>query len=139
MPSFLLDLGLFSLLDAGPSTAAWAGYQLLAAIRSGFIITTTLLAPQAVLLESDVAASTATWAILRSFGSVWGVAIPAAIFNNRISSTIATAGLELSPELAQMLTGSNAYQQASSAFVTSLPPELQVVVIGTYTRAMRLV
>lgn len=33
--------------------------------------------------EADQAATTAAWSFVRSFGSIWGVAIPAAIFNNR--------------------------------------------------------
>ena len=136
---FLLGLGLFSLLDANSSTGAWAGYQILAAIGSGVIITSTLPAAQSVLPETDVAASTATWAFLRSFGSVWGVAIPAAIFNTRFASIIAGAGYAGDPALVQLLQGGNAYQQASGEVVLALPANVQNVVIEAYTGALQLV
>ena len=136
---FLLGLGLFSLLDANSSTGAWTGFQLLAAIGSGLIITSTLPAAQSVLPESDVAASTATWAFLRSFGSVWGVAIPAAIFNNRFSTLISAAGVDADPQVQILLSGGNAYQLASAAFITGLSPDVQTAVIAAYTGALRLV
>ena len=45
-----------------------------------------LLPPvQAPLKDSDTTVSTATFAFIHSFGSIWGLAIPAAIFNNRFS------------------------------------------------------
>ncbi|KAL4746151.1 hypothetical protein BDW72DRAFT_197966 [Aspergillus terricola var. indicus] len=68
-----LGLGLFVLLDENSSTRNWVGYQILAVLGFSLIITSTLPAAQAGLVESDVASSTATWAFLYSFGSVWGV------------------------------------------------------------------
>ncbi|GKZ37168.1 hypothetical protein AbraIFM66950_008591 [Aspergillus brasiliensis] len=75
-----LGMGLFSLLDQNSSTGAWVGFQLLAAIGSGFIVTSTLPAAQAALSEADVAISMATWAFCRAFGAVCGVSIPADIY-----------------------------------------------------------
>ncbi|KNG87362.1 macrolide phosphotransferase k [Aspergillus nomiae NRRL 13137] len=111
-----LGQGLFSLLNQSSSTGAWVGFQLLVAIGSGFIVISTLPAAQASLAETDVAASTATWAFFRMFGSVWGVAIPAAIFNNQFAARIRDTGLlqqlhEEDPSIAALLQNSgDAYQ-----------------------------
>ncbi|KAI2843099.1 hypothetical protein CBS11350_5378 [Aspergillus niger] len=134
-----LGMGLFSLLDKNSSTGAWTGFQLLAGIGSGFVITSTLPAAQAELAETDVAASTATWAFLRSLGSVWGVAIPAAIFNNQFASRVAAAGLDKDPRIAAILGSSGAYEQASGDFVSTFPADVQPAIIEAYTGAMQRV
>ncbi|KAK1149548.1 hypothetical protein N8T08_005097 [Aspergillus melleus] len=134
-----LGMGLFTLLDKDSDTGKWTGFQILAAIGSGLIITSTLPAAQAELPESDVATSTATWAFLRSFGSVWGVAIPAAIFNNRFASSVAAAELDEHPEAGAILRVSDAYQQASREFVHSFPEELQTDIVQAYTDALQRV
>ncbi|KAL4981959.1 MFS general substrate transporter [Aspergillus falconensis] len=136
-----LGLGLFTLLDESSSTGAWVGFQIIAALGSGLIITSTLPAAQAELAESDVASSTATWAFLRSFGSVWGVAIPAAIFNNRFLAALRTAGVDGDSRvaLAALLDARNAYQEASGEIIASLPPELRPVVVGVYAGALKWV
>ncbi|OGM48768.1 hypothetical protein ABOM_003024 [Aspergillus bombycis] len=137
--------GLFSLLDKSSSTGAWVGFQLLVAIGSGFIVTSTLPAAQALLAETDVAASTATWAFFRAFGAVWGVAIPAAIFNNRFAARICDSGLvrqihEEDPSLATLLLSArDAYQQASRVFVTRFPVALRPTIIKAYTKALQRV
>ncbi|GFN17093.1 hypothetical protein AtubIFM56815_004911 [Aspergillus tubingensis] len=134
-----LGMGLFSLLDKNSSTGAWTGFQLLAGIGSGFVITSTLPAAQAELAETDVAASTATWAFLRSLGSVWGVAIPAAIFNNQFASRVAAAGLDKDSRIAAILNSSGAYEQASGDFVSTFPMDVQPAIIEAYTGAMQRV
>jgi hypothetical protein len=58
-------------------------YQAIAACGSGFVLNTLL--PACQLEENDQAAATATWALVRSFGSIRGVVIPAAIFNNEFA------------------------------------------------------
>ena len=89
--------GLFTLLDASSSTGSWVGLQILFGTGAGFIFTSTLSAILAALTESEVATATATWAFLRSFGSMWGTAIPSAVFNSRVNQllyTVRTRGLE---------------------------------------------
>ncbi|RYP19261.1 hypothetical protein DL765_003462 [Monosporascus sp. GIB2] len=72
-----IGLGLFSLLDERSSTAEWVIFQLIAAGGSGFVLNTLLPACQTPLDEQGQAAATATWSFVRSFGNIWGVAIPA--------------------------------------------------------------
>ncbi|KAL4877031.1 hypothetical protein BJY04DRAFT_199123 [Aspergillus karnatakaensis] len=134
-----LGLGLFTLLDKSTSTAAWVGFQILATLGSGLIITSTLPAAQAELAESDFASPTATWAFLRSFGSVWGVAIPAAIFNNRFLAGLRAAGVDGDYRVAALPDARNAYQEASGEIIAALPVELRPVVVRVYAGALKWV
>jgi hypothetical protein len=105
----------------------------------GAILGGVLPAAQAELAESDVASSTATWAFLRSFGSVWGVAIPAAIFNNRFLTGLGSVGLNGDSGVAALLNVRNAYQEASGEAIALLPEKLRPVVVGVYADALRWV
>ena len=131
-----LGVGLFTLLDSSTPTGQWVGFQILVAASSGLVVTSILPAVQAELPESDVAASTATWAFVRSFGSIWGVSIPAAIFNNQFDKIL--AGIS-DPVTRGRLQGGNAYSQASSEFIDSFPAGLRSQIINTYAGALKQV
>jgi Major Facilitator Superfamily len=131
-----LGIGLFAMLDVSSNTGTWVGFQILVAAGSGLIVTSSLPAVQAELPEGDVAASTATWAFLRSFGSVWGVSIPAAIFNNRFDSL---AGQINDKAARTRLSGGAAYEHASNDFIGSFPAEMQGQIVNTYSGALELV
>ncbi|KAF2642238.1 MFS general substrate transporter [Massarina eburnea CBS 473.64] len=131
-----LGVGLFSMLDSSSSTALWAVFQIICAAGIGMVSTTILTACQVELPESDVATSTATWGFLRSLGSIWGIAIPAAVFNNRfaeLSVMIEDEALRLS------LQNGAAYEKASAAFINSLPEPVRSQTIATYTGALKQV
>ncbi|RMD40485.1 hypothetical protein DV735_g4646, partial [Chaetothyriales sp. CBS 134920] len=51
-------------------------------------LTSTLTSVQAPLPEKDVAVATASWTFVRSFGSIWGAAIPVAVFNFHIDTNL---------------------------------------------------
>ena len=106
------------------------------AAGSGLVVTSILPAVQAELPDSDVAASTATWAFVRSFGSIWGVSIPAAIFNNQFDKILAGVS---DPVTRGRLQGGNAYSQASSEFINSFPVGLRSQIIKTYAGALKQV
>ncbi|MCJ1246457.1 hypothetical protein MMC30_003664 [Trapelia coarctata] len=128
--------GLFTLFDANTSMAAWVIFQIIGGGGSGFVLNTLLPACQAGLLESDQAAATATWSFIRSFGSIWGVAIPAAIFNNRfekLSYRISDPGVR------DLLAAGHACQYASAGFLNSYPLIVREQVIGVYVDSLRLV
>lgn len=112
-----LSFGLFSLLDQNSGTAAWACFQLLCAIGSGLMIAILLPAMQAPLDESLVALSTGVWTFVRAFATVWGVTIPAAIFDNQCSSRAADLA---DKGLAVYLSGGKAYQYATKTFLDSI-------------------
>ncbi|XWW93412.1 hypothetical protein V2A60_001345 [Cordyceps javanica] len=131
-----IGLGLFSLLHATSSAAEWIIFQMFAAAGSGMVLNTLLPAFQAAIPESDQAPATASWAFIRSFGNIWGVAIPAAIFNNRftdlayrISDTSVSTELQVG----------RAYEHATQEFVMSLPQPVQGQVIGVYEDSLKFV
>lgn len=129
-----VGLGLFTMLDSGSSTARSAVFQILCAAGIGLVSTTTLPAVQVELEEKDVASSTATWGFLRSLGSIWGVAIPVAIFNNRfeqLASGIADVDLRMS------LQNGSAYEKASARLINSLSEPSKSQVISAYTGALK--
>ncbi|KAH7329611.1 major facilitator superfamily domain-containing protein [Stachybotrys elegans] len=131
-----IGFGLFSLMDRHTSTGEWVGFQIIPAIGGGLILNTLLPAFQAPLLESDQAAATASWAFIRSFGSVWGVAVPATIFNTYTSRYAS----RVDNEMAQMvLRSGDAYASATRDFVMSFPEPVRSQMRDVYTEAFRMV
>lgn len=133
---FTLGVGLFVTFDKDTPLAEIVVFQMIAAGGSGFVLNTLLPACQAPLDEKDQAAITAAWSFIRSFGSIWGVAIPAAIFNNRFDQL---AGRIADPQVAAIFTSGDAYQYASAAFINSFPNVIKDQIISVYTDALEQV
>lgn len=131
-----LSLGLFSTLDQNSSTAEWVIFQVLAGLGSGMILNTLLPAFQAGLAEQDQASATASWAFIRSFGNVWGVAIPAAIFANQFQSNAYRIS---DPAVVAQLEGAQAYEHATKSFLEALQDPVRSETISVYVRALRYV
>ncbi|KAI4112525.1 MAG: hypothetical protein LQ338_008303 [Usnochroma carphineum] len=131
-----IGLGLFTLLDENSSMAEWVIFQMITGGGSGFILNTLLPACQAPLLESDQAAATAIWFFIRSFGNIWGVAIPAAIFNNKFEELAHRIN---DSNLQQLLSAGRAYEYASASFLRSIPEPVRGRVIGVYNESLKLV
>lgn len=134
----IVGFGLFTLLDQHSTPPEWVIYQIIPAAGVGLIVAALLPAVQAKLSEADVGKSTATWGFMRGFGTVWGSAIPAAVFNNRfdqLSSRISD------PTVRSMLSGGNAYQHATETFVTSLSATngVREQVISVFSDSMKQV
>lgn len=106
-----LAFGLFSILDSTSPLAYSVVFQLIGAAGFGSLIICTLPAIQASLPEHDVAAATSVHALLRTFGFVWGVAIPSIVFDNRVD---AEAGHISSPSLRAAVVGGGAYSEFTS-------------------------
>ena len=132
-----VSFGLFSMLDASSTTAFWIGIQFLEAAGVGILLPTTLPAIQAPLEDADTAVITATWGFLRAFGGVWGISIPAAIFNSRVNQLVQRVQ---APKVQQLLVNGGAYAKASREFIHSLDsePVVKAQVIGVYTDALQL-
>lgn len=133
---FTVGLGLFALQSPGTTVAEWATFQSIAALGGGMVLDTLLPAFQAPVPESDQAAATAAWAFIRTVGGVWGVAVPAAIFNNRVdqlADTISDASVR------QVLVGGGAYQYGSASFVGSIPEPVRGQVRAVYSEALKAV
>ncbi|GLA78050.1 hypothetical protein AtubIFM55763_010535 [Aspergillus tubingensis] len=133
-----ISFGLLTRLNAMTSTGYWVRVQILAAAGSGVLLTTTLPALQAPLPEADVAIATATWAFLRSFGGVWGVAIPSAVFNSRVNALVDRVKSSVPRE---ELRNGGAYALASKTFMQSMDstPGVKAQVLGVYIDSLRLV
>ncbi|PYI16873.1 MFS general substrate transporter [Aspergillus violaceofuscus CBS 115571] len=131
-----IGLGLFTLFDRNSTTAEWVIFQMIAGGGSGFVLNTLLPACQAGLAESDQAAATATWSFVRSFGNIWGVAIPAAIFNNRFEQL---SGRIPDAQVRELLSRGRAYESASASFIQSFSPALRDDIVGVYADALKRV
>ncbi|KAI0378986.1 major facilitator superfamily domain-containing protein [Hypomontagnella monticulosa] len=131
-----LGIGLLSTMDETTYVAVWAVFQSISALGIGIVIDTLLPAFQAPVAETDQAAATAAWSFVRAFGSIWGVAIPAAVFNNRIDGLLYTVS---DPKARELLSYGGAYQEASASFVTQFSPDVQAEVRAVYREGLKLV
>lgn len=131
-----IGLGLFTLLDEDSSTSEWVIFQMIVAGGSGLVLNTLLPACQTPLAESDQAATTATWSFVRSFGNIWGVAIPAAIFNSRFSQL---SGRITDPAIAAQFSHGNAYSHASASFLDTFDPHTKAQIVSVYSDSLKQV
>ncbi|OJJ99623.1 hypothetical protein ASPACDRAFT_60463 [Aspergillus aculeatus ATCC 16872] len=131
-----IGLGTFTVLGPDSSTAAWTLTQMVAAFGAGTIMPVLLPAVQAGLEEKDTATSTALWAFVRSFGIIWGLSVPAAIFNNQFDKYASSIS---DSTVRNMLSGGNAYSYASSATISALPTQVRSETIDVYSRSLRVV
>ena len=135
---FTIGMGLFSLLDEHSPVGEWVGFDFTGPIGAGLLLNTQLPAFQAPVSEKDQAAATGTWSFIRTLGSVWGVAIPAAIFANRVDTLVAGGAIS-NPLAAKLLVGGGAYQYASAAFVEKFPTAIQIEIRAVYRLAIQRV
>ncbi|KAI9037318.1 major facilitator superfamily MFS_1 [Aspergillus affinis] len=134
----IIAFGLFSLLTPGSPPGAWVCFQLLCAIGAGLLASILLPAVQAPLDEGMVATATGVWSFARGFGSVWGVTIPSAIFNNQCRKN--AAALIQDPDVAQYLTGGKAYQYATQEFLNSIEDQTsRAQVVEAFHQSLRTV
>lgn len=130
--------GLFTLLDENSSTGRWVGFQILFGFGTGVVFTSTLPPILASLPDSDVATATGAWTFIRNFGSIWGVAIPAAVFNNHVNhaaSDISDQGVR------SLLVNGGAYEHATQYFLKTLgsSPRLKDEVVQVYLNGLKVV
>ncbi|KAB8209605.1 major facilitator superfamily domain-containing protein [Aspergillus parasiticus] len=132
-----ITMGLFSLLTADSSTAAWVCFQLLCSVGTGLLSGITLPAMQAPLDESLVAVTTGVWSFARGFGSVWGVTIPSAIYNNECRKNARSI---TDPAIAHYLTGGRAYEYSTKEFLDSIQdPASREQVVQVFQKSLRTV
>lgn len=131
-----LGCGLSALLGPNTSVALWVFLQIFIGLGLGMIMTCLLPAVQAKLSEADTALSTGSWAFLRSVGIIWGVSIPAAIFNNQIDQHLPSIDDE---SARQALSGGQAYAHASKDFINSFAGDIRDQVLDVYSKSLRYV
>jgi hypothetical protein len=128
----IIGLGLFTLYDEKSSLAVVVIFQAITATGGGLVLNTLLPSVQAQLPESYQAAVTAAWAFVRSFGSIWGVSVPAAIFSNRFSQLLPQHVTD--PHVRAVFDGgNNAYEHAYADFIRSFPPQTQDQLVSIYS------
>ncbi|KAH7054552.1 major facilitator superfamily domain-containing protein [Macrophomina phaseolina] len=130
--------GLMSTLDERSPTAMWVVFRMIAGIGPGALGATVLPAAQAALSPSDVAKSAAALAFGQSLGSLWGLAVPAAVFNGRAQQL---AHRVQDPIASRQLSGGQAYSRATKAFLDSLSVErgTRAQTVGVFVDSLRLV
>ncbi|KAJ0124333.1 uncharacterized protein J7T55_005671 [Diaporthe amygdali] len=130
--------GMLSLLDQSSSTAYWAASQGVAAAGTGMLMSVALPAIQAPLAEADQAITTAAWGFVRSFGGVWGVAIPTAIFNSQANSLLYRVSDDM---IRSRLANGGAYALATRSFMMTLnsQPIIKGQVLSVYVDSLKLV
>jgi Major Facilitator Superfamily len=132
-----LGIGLFIHLDQNCSIGEVVGFQLIAGLGMGLIMSTLLPAVQAGLPQKQVASATATWGFVRAYGGIWGVAIPGAVFNSQFQKYLLAQVTD--PQVIKALSNGSAYSQVSGSYINSLPSLVRSQVIGVYADAVRMV
>lgn len=127
-------IGSFSVLTKDSGTAEWVCLQILPSVGAGMILDTLLPAFQAGVEEADSAAAAASWSFVRSFGNIWGVAIPGAILN--IYSSQYAADIITDPTAKLSLQNGDAYSSATREFILSFPEPAREQIIEVFTRSL---
>ncbi|KAI4264821.1 MAG: hypothetical protein L6R42_000090 [Xanthoria sp. 1 TBL-2021] len=131
-------LALFAQLDENSPTGEWVGYMFVSPLAGGLLLNTQLPAFQAPVSEADQGAATGCWNFIKTLGSVWGVAIPAAIFENRVDRLIAGGAVQ-DPVAAKLMVNGGAYRHASAKFVQSFGLASQAEIVAVYRLAVQRV
>ncbi len=124
-----------TLLGKDSSAGQWVGFQGIAAAGLG-LASTTLPAVLAALDEKDVATATGTWAFLRSFGIIWGVTLPAVVFNNRFNRLVMRIS---NAEVRTLLGDGKAYEHGTKAFIEGFEGAVREEIRGVYEGSLRWV
>lgn len=131
-----LGLGLSVMLDRDTPIGAWLMFQLIVAAGAGIVISSMLPAVQVKLPDGTTGQSSGSWAFLRGTGSLFGVAIPGAIFNIRFTSLLPTIS---STKARSQLAHGQAYQRASSTFISKFGEESKREIIHAFSESLKCV
>lgn len=131
----IVGFGLFTLLDETSSTGAWVGFQILQSFGAGIGMAAMLPALLAPLTDKDTALATATFSVLRSFGTMWGVAIAGAIYTSRAAQLAKEIISDAS--VATVFTSGGAYGAADVRFLDALSSQTRVQVISVQSLALQ--
>ncbi|KAF2680922.1 MFS general substrate transporter [Lentithecium fluviatile CBS 122367] len=131
-----LGFGLCTTLAKSTPVWAWMLMQLVVAAGSGIVISSMLPAVQVKLPDTTTGQSAASWAFLRGTGSLFGVAIPGALFNMRFTKHLPS--IYSAPARAQLAHG-QAYQRATSSFLKQWPASVQLEIVAGFTESLKCV
>jgi MFS family permease len=131
-----LGSGLCTMLAANTPVYAWLLFQLVVAAGSGIVISSMLPAVQVQLPDTTNGQSSASWAFLRGTGSLFGVAIPGAAFNIRFTSHLPSIS---SAKARAQLDHGQAYQRASSAFISKFDDRVRKEIVTGFTESLKCI
>lgn len=137
-----ISIGLLTRLNATTTTGYWVGIQIIGAVGYGIITPVTLPTILTPLAEADVAVGTATWAFMRGFGTIWGAAVPLAIFNSKADELVSIR-LSDNEAVRAALANGGAYTLAAGGLIEETlhldgNPALAAVVKGIYVDSLKL-
>ncbi|VUC22511.1 unnamed protein product [Clonostachys rosea] len=133
-----IGFGTLTLLNENMPKVGWVFLQLLAACGPGLVLSIILPAILAALPESDVAAATASFSFIRSFGYVWGVTAASVIFNAFIDRNLSVVRDSTTHSL---MANGGAYSLASYTYTIkeTLATEYWNQVVELYTIGLNAV
>ncbi|KAI1406849.1 major facilitator superfamily domain-containing protein [Hypoxylon sp. FL1857] len=131
-----LGVGLCSILNKNSHKAVWVILQLILALGLTTPIPCLLSAVQVELSDDDSASSTSTWSFIRSFGSIWGAAIPGAIFNDHFGQLLP---LIRDQQVRDSLADGQAYAKVSVSIINSYSNAIRDEVIEVYSMSLQRV
>jgi len=133
----VVGFGLFSLLDENSSTGVWVGFQVLESFGAGLSLAALLPALLAPLTDKDTALATGTWAFMRSFGIVLGVAIAGTVYTNRAAQLAGSGAISSNAAVAADFAAGKAYEYASTQLLDSLSAQTHAQVVAVQSSALQ--
>ncbi|KAJ5714414.1 uncharacterized protein N7483_011595 [Penicillium malachiteum] len=133
----VVGFGLFSILDENSSTGAWVGFQVVESFGAGLSLAALLPALLAPLTDRDTALATSTWAFMRSFGVMCGVAVAGTIYSNRASQLAGAGAIASDPAVAAQFMAGGAYAAADPHHLDSLSAQTRAEVIAVQASALQ--
>ncbi|KAF2650336.1 MFS general substrate transporter [Lophiostoma macrostomum CBS 122681] len=131
-----LGFGLCVTMTQSTPVGGWVMIQLILAFGCGIVVSTMLPAVQVELPDKANGSAAGSWAFLRGTGSLFGVAVPGAIFNIRFAQLLPS--IRNAKARAQLANG-QAYQRASAAFVSRFGEKVKDDIIGAFTESLKCV
>ncbi|RAL05832.1 MFS general substrate transporter [Aspergillus ibericus CBS 121593] len=133
-----VSFGLLTLLDESSTTVEWVFYQLIAAVGAGMILSVLLPAIMAALPERDVAAATAAYSFVRTFGYIWGVTVASVVFDAVVGGELAgVRDARVRGELER--GGAYAFASQMHGMKGVMGEDEWKVVVGVYVKGLRIV
>ncbi|EAQ83429.1 hypothetical protein CHGG_09833 [Chaetomium globosum CBS 148.51] len=133
-----LAFGLFTLLNSTTPKAAWAWFELIMVFGLGPTISAILPAILAGLPQADVAAATAVFSFIKTFGFVWGVSVPSIIFNAVVNDNLpAVRDVALQSQLVD--GGAYAFASRAHDLAPTVDPAVWAEVVGVYVVSLKAV
>ncbi|KAF8929623.1 hypothetical protein BGZ58_008813 [Dissophora ornata] len=120
--------GLLTLLTEDSSRGMEIGFLFIHGFGLGLAMQTTFLAIQSAVETKDIAVATANATFFRTTGSVFGVAIAGAVFNNGVKNNLAPL-IAINPDIVKVI--------ADSYLAPSFGPEMEAQILHAYMLALR--